>query len=356
MPLIVLWRLLRSRRCPRALNPETADLFLVPTWPGRSKQPWHPVCSQRANAEAMQTLAHLTETTAHRHFFLVGKGHVKPNKLCDAWWRTPAGLLRRAMRFAYSSGYAMVPGKNRTGYGPKRLDDDAVAAAMAADAASDDGDYPHLHSVPYASSIHGTHRRGTRPWDRADGAPSRYLAAYVGTPHADMPFAAARARLAAECAADGACGGMDVRAAKETVRAAPRHFCGLNASTRAATFCLEPGGDSPYRKGFYDAMLTGCVPVVFGLYNARVAPWFVPRNALVVVNETAYLGGAFNVLDLLRAVPPARVAAMRAALRDGAQRLQYAATDAPGDAFETLLRGAFDAAKTRHRDLGLPLV
>ena len=37
MPLIVLWRLLRSRRCPRALNPETADLFLVPTWPGRSK-------------------------------------------------------------------------------------------------------------------------------------------------------------------------------------------------------------------------------------------------------------------------------------------------------------------------------
>ncbi|KAH8095523.1 hypothetical protein JL720_2830 [Aureococcus anophagefferens] len=103
-------------------------------------------------------------------------------------------------------------------------------------------------------------------------------------------------------------------------------------------------------------MLTGCVPVVFGLYNARVAPWFVPRNALVVVNETAYLGGAFNVLDLLRAVPPARVAAMRAALRDGAHRLQYAAADAPGDAFETLLRGAFDAAKKRHRDLGLPLV
>ena len=113
MPLIVLWRLLRSRRCPRAFNPETADLFLVPTWPGRSKQPWHPVCSQRANAEAMETLAHLSATTAHRHFFLVGKGHVKPNKLCDAWWRAPAGLLRRAMRFAYSSGYAMVPGKNR---------------------------------------------------------------------------------------------------------------------------------------------------------------------------------------------------------------------------------------------------
>ena len=82
----------------------------------------------------------------------------------------------------------------------------------------------------------------------------------------------------------------------------------------------------------------------------------MPRDALVVVNETAYLGGAFNVLDLLRAVPPARVAAMRAALRDGAHRLQYAAADAPGDAFETLLRGAFDAAKKRHRDLGFPLV
>ena len=94
MPLIVLWRLLRSRRCPRAADPAEADLFLVPTWPGRSKRPWHPACTQEANAFAMARLTHLSEATAHRHFFLVGKGHVKPNKRCDSWWRAPAGWQR----------------------------------------------------------------------------------------------------------------------------------------------------------------------------------------------------------------------------------------------------------------------
>jgi hypothetical protein len=36
-----------------------------------------------------------------------------------------------------------------------------------------------------------------------------------------------------------------------------------------STFCFSPGGDFPTRKGFLDAMLSGCIPVTFQLATAQ---------------------------------------------------------------------------------------
>ena len=128
MPKIVLYRLFRAAedaRCRRASTPEDADLFLVPMWPfvvgmGNSKNTtlsrvhdengYHQVCAQPANLKIAASLPYLNEHTAHRHVFLVGKGHLAPADRCDAWWRDPRGLLRRAMRFAYSARFKGIPG------------------------------------------------------------------------------------------------------------------------------------------------------------------------------------------------------------------------------------------------------
>eukprot|EP00966_Prymnesium_polylepis_P086750 2008016-Prymnesium_polylepis.1 len=40
---------------------------------------------------------------------------------------------------------------------------------------------------------------------------------------------------------------------------------------RRSRFCLCPGGDTPYTKRFFLALLTGCVPVVFK-FDAYVQP------------------------------------------------------------------------------------
>ena len=40
-----------------------------------------------------------------------------------------------------------------------------------------------------------------------------------------------------------------------------------------STFCLEPGGDSPYRKSLWDSLAVGCIPVVFSKYSELTAPW-----------------------------------------------------------------------------------
>jgi hypothetical protein len=38
---------------------------------------------------------------------------------------------------------------------------------------------------------------------------------------------------------------------------------------RNSLFCLQPAGDSPTRKGIFDAVMAGCIPVLFGFNMVR---------------------------------------------------------------------------------------
>jgi hypothetical protein len=91
-------------------------------------------------------------------------------------------------------------------------------------------------------------------------------------------------------------------------------------------------------------MLAGCIPVIFGVHNERVAPWFVPKGVAVRLPERAYLNGTFEALDVLRAMAPADVARRRALLHEHGHRLQYAVDDTAPDAVETLFVGALGLA------------
>ncbi|KAH8098760.1 hypothetical protein JL720_1723 [Aureococcus anophagefferens] len=273
---------------------------------------------------------------------------------CDPWWRRPEGLLRRALRFAYSDAYDAGGRPGLPFYGPFRLDDDEVAARLAEDPLDDTAAIPHLHSVPYPSSIHASRSTRTPPWAVGAGSHGASLASFVGEPRAveGDNYARARPKLIADCKAapNAACRVYHPHAANRLGERGPyakargRHFCGLEETYARATFCLEPGGDSPYRKGFYDALATGCIPVAFGAFNARVAPWFVPRGVVVELNETACLAGDLDVLAFLAAMPADEVSRRQELLAAGAVKVQYALDDVPGDAVETLLRGARRAA------------
>ena len=82
LALLVLWRLATSERCGAVADPRDADLFFVPTWPAAKGLPaWDRACGNPANAK-VKHLPYLNERTAHRHFFIVGKGHVVPKRDC----------------------------------------------------------------------------------------------------------------------------------------------------------------------------------------------------------------------------------------------------------------------------------
>ena len=175
-----------------------------------------------------------------------------------------------------------------------------------------------------------------RPW--AKSIKRVRLAEYLGKQHGKYGLST-RDKVFAKCskADDATCAVFD------PIIAANRH-CGYEVVHRSATFCFEPAGDSPYHKGFYDSMLAGCIPVIFGVHNERVSPWFVPKGVAVRMSESAYLNGTFKVLDVLRAISPADVSRRQKNLHKHGHRLQYAVDDSKPDAVEALFVGALGLA------------
>ncbi|KAL8281043.1 hypothetical protein RQP46_006722 [Phenoliferia psychrophenolica] len=97
----------------------------------------------------------------------------------------------------------------------------------------------------------------------------------------------------------------------------PSTIASIHASMASSTFCLQPAGDSPTRKGFWESILLGCIPVVFrratydkvwktpfeiegvqvggdGYWDARVA-WVVDEDDLMQ-------DGGEDVVQRLRSV------------------------------------------------------
>jgi len=353
-PIIMLWRLLRSSQY-RTFDPKEADLFYVPMWPKqKSQKAWESRCDKNINLEVERRLKYLNEETAHRHFFIVGKGHVKVGGKCNAWWKNPTGLLRRAMRFAYSSDYGT---SNRTGqerYGPYVLENERDVHQLGADVLVEDRQnsaYPHLISIPYPSSIHvsrqSLNKRLPMDWIPNKDSRRKVLVSFVGGAHTQSTFAAPRKRLRQDCAKaeDGLCEYFNYNHANGVFT------CGLHNYMSNATFCFQPGGDSPYRKSLYDSFLVGCIPVIFSQYNAFVAPWHFWSNhrinSMVVLNATAYVSGEFDVLAYLASIDPVRIRKIQGTIAQHAHRLQYALDDYPDDAIDIILRGAWHMAKTR---------
>lgn len=108
----------------------------------------------------------------------------------------------------------------------------------------------------------------------------------------------------------------------------------------SSTFCLQPPGDSSTRKGFFDSILLGCIPVIFrrGTYE-RVWKGQVELEELaVILDERELLDGVGeDVVERLRAVAEDVVKAKRAAMALMADRVQYAL---PQSAQELLKVGA----------------
>jgi len=345
LAMIVLWRLATSERCGAVADPHDADLYFVPTWPAAKGLPaWDRACGHPANAK-VKHLPYLNERTAHRHFFIVGKGHVVPKRDCKYWWLRPEGLLARATRFAYSDQY----GRSHTlaSYGPAPFDNASLAKQLAGDRISDDGGIaPHLFSVPYPAAVHawGGH---SRPWEASEERP--ILAAYVGGDR-NGTFSYLRPKIASICEASDACESSAPHDGSRVcgVRCVP----GLRRTMMRATFCLQPGGDSPYRKSVFDAALAGCIPVVFSQQLARVAPWQrgnFPEH-FVVLNGAAVQRGEIDVMRTLAGIPQTKIAELRRNLAGVAPMLQYSIDDSVrNDAFEALLRGALAVATERER-------
>jgi hypothetical protein len=345
------WRL-RQSKVYRTYDPSSADLFFVPIGVGLTKSGLqHDIASACAklrdamvtfHAEPHRWLPHLNVHTAHRHFVLWPKEHWSATyNNCSDWFYQPSGLFSRFIRLAYS--HSQPASLRHTAYWhlPAWYFEDPNGT-----------DYPHLFSVPFMSSLHAypssasalasadaetPHAAELDPWDTTRRRPTAAL--FVG--YANHGDTAVRQRLYDQCRAlKGVC--------KAVPPAATLHL------KQTSDFCLEPAGDTPYRKSLADSMAMGCIPILFHPMtdNANQWVWDGWRQASrVLVPREPFIRGEIQLGELLRTVPAPLLALMKHVVMTYARRFQLSLDDdieGVGDEMHSILVRAAAYADAQH--------
>lgn len=131
---------------------------------------------------------------------------------------------------------------------------------------------------------------------------------------------------------------MDSGSKKEDISA-------IHEALASSIFAITPPGDSGTRKGFFDALLLGSIPVIFrpGTYS-NVFPALRLEDLAVVIPEQEIIDGA-SVVERLRAVSRDEIRKKQVGIARIAHLMQYSL---PSQGGET---GKEDATAAILRDL-----
>ncbi|GAA5976880.1 hypothetical protein JCM5350_007276 [Sporobolomyces pararoseus] len=100
-----------------------------------------------------------------------------------------------------------------------------------------------------------------------------------------------------------------------------------------ATFCPMPAGDSPTRRAFYEALLLGCIPVLFREHSyGRLFPSSPEINDMskytVFIEENDIVNSIGpSVIEILEQVPASRIRKMQEHIRKITPNLQWSLPD-----------------------------
>ncbi|MCO5552844.1 hypothetical protein L7F22_006362 [Adiantum nelumboides] len=138
-------------------------------------------------------------------------------------------------------------------------------------------------AIPYPTSFHPSSSLDVELWQaklrERMSKRSKLLSSFIGSTSRGSEWSRAlRVELAKQCNQAGAntcqafkCGDGTFDCARN-----PEH---VNALFLSSTFCLQPSGDSPTRKGIFDSLLAGCIPVLFNEASAYTQYyWHLPQN------------------------------------------------------------------------------
>lgn len=180
-------------------------------------------------------------------------------------------------------------------------------------------------SLPFPSAYHWWDGIKNLPWDLSN-IPSRNLTAvYLGSTQTLNPaHTKIRRAMTVQCNASTECHWKQIaHSSKDT------HIGNFLEVYKQAVFCLCPPGDDPARKAVFDAILSGCIPVIFEkatLYNQY--PWHIGEAAAldISVNIPGALvrNGKLNFVSVLLSIPPEVIRLKQEALARVAPRVQYA--------------------------------
>ena len=369
----------------RTHDPSTADLFFVPTFSARDTGGR---CAEenRTSHRFAGGLARLRlPLTGSNQSVLEARGgadHVVLNaRTARHWEQEPACELSLADS-AFGSPIklsAEAPEQGRGGW--------VYPEAPYLPRLMPEGGY---HSIPWTSTVH-LDLDSTRPfpWEARHERPILVIASFAITrwPAVQFPRPIHELRVAlwntckaqqnltrCTCASPQGSsslqsqrllpnGAIDPASTEATRRPTPmRRIAQLYSR---ATFCLQPGGDTVSRKAIVDALLLGCIPVLFHQGQQALWPWHWGSwvdNATVLLDQEAVRSGKLDAIGTLAALDDAHVRAMQLTIATHGHRMQYSALDTAvlrhhgvlgdaqaEDAFDLALQGALVLSRNAKR-------
>ena len=211
---------------------------------------------------------------------------------------------------------------------------------------------PTWTSIPYPSSFHYFDGIQNIPWRYDENLVRNATAVFVGGGKTtNLPAKMLRDRLKNQCALRDNC--KWVATGKDRAHVNLASALGMY---RNSIFCLNPPGDSPTRKGLFDSLLAGCIPVVFDKYTLEDQyPWhigvdriesisvYIPIEEMIgkqatdgadnnskkrrkkhrKFDELSVGGNLTNFMDHLEQISPDRVKQMQKSIGKIADSLQY---------------------------------
>lgn len=343
---VILEHRLRQRdSCYFTDDPSKADLFFLPilTRPKFSKQTIAScrklATNQTATNQTATRLLFLEDVPNPdcRHFMVLSKGHYK-GRPCKGWFWDPIPELHPAMRLAYSHVPAMM-GKTTT----------FVQRAVGQEALDRQTRHPNLFSVPYPSSPHYHQSFHKVQFLSHHGHSRKHLMSFVGSwEHGDIDV---RRVIRDQCQSYNDTAICQLIPPSRSTNSA-RDLLVKHGSI----FCLEPVGDSPWRKSLSDSITFGCIPVLFSNDTDDVAPWFwghwKKQGRVLLGGETNredFLAGRIDLYQLLSSIPSQLLALMQETIDKYGRQFQYSLKEDHWDGIHTMLVNMKEYAEKQKR-------
>lgn len=171
-------------------------------------------------------------------------------------------------------------------------------------------------AIPYPTSFHPKSVNDIKRWQRIVRRTRRdSLVVFVGAPRSGTQAGTLRGELMKECESSSSCYLVSC-----WVVSCIRNPELLTGAFLTSVFCLQPPGDSPTRKGVFDSLVAGCIPVFFQDNTALTQyKWHLPANGdsfSVSFDGEKVANGTVDVIRELRQIPKARIRSMQTTIRE----------------------------------------
>lgn len=179
--------------------------------------------------------------------------------------------------------------------------------------------------VPYASSFHYHDALQLLPWVQTTSK-RPILVTYVGGWKTDSASSAnLRHIIVNACQKSKHCVAKRLVHVDDALKQYKYH------EYRTSTFCLQPPGDDPSRKGVMDSILCGCIPVTFhpdtllAALPLHLSPAEAAGISVFIPEAMARNTSSFNIISFIQSIAQSDISKKQKNISFLAYRLQYSA-------------------------------